>query len=75
MQDWIDDIARFSNDAVINGWFVKVKIVLQAKSQEVVAQHGWTALFQLMDKDSSGDLGLTCAEFTAALRSPILHLT
>ena len=49
LMDWTEDVARFSNDATINSWFIKVKQVLQSKSDEVVQKEGWAALFQRMD--------------------------
>eukprot|EP01043_Picozoa_sp_COSAG02_P005658 COSAG02_NODE_155_length_33066_cov_32.167562_2_plen_889_part_00 len=64
--DWTEDVARFSSDATINSWFIKVKQVLQSKSEEVVQKEGWAALFRQMDQDGNGALDVT--EFTEAVR-------
>jgi len=66
LMDWTEDVARFSNDATINSWFVKVKNVLQAKSEEVVQKEGWAALFKSLDQDGSGSLDVD--EFMQAIR-------
>ena len=66
-EDWLDDVARFSEDAGINCWLGRVKTVLQKQSQEAVAKHGWKSMFEEFDSDGGGTLDI--AEFTSALRS------
>ena len=46
-------------------WFIKLKAMLQHKSDEVIQKEGWKALFELMDQDGGGTV---VREFTEAIR-------
>ena len=48
-EDWTEDVARFSDDATINTWFIMVKEILKKKSGEIIQKEGWVALFKEMD--------------------------
>ncbi len=65
-EDWLDDIARFSTDAGVNAWTVRVKRALQRQSETAVLEAGWQMLFAQIDSDGGGTLDRV--EFMQALR-------
>ena len=65
-EDWVDDVARFSEDASITAWFTKVKSVLLKRAEPIVANNGWQMAFQKFDADGGGTLD--ASEFRAAMR-------
>ena len=66
-QDWAEDIARYSGTSHITVWLDAIRTKFRAAASRVVASNGYTALFAMVDADSSGEID--CTEFTSAVRN------
>ena len=53
--DWVDDIARFAEDATIAAWLSTVQQLFQRNAAESVSTFGWTGLFKTFDQDGQLD--------------------
>eukprot|EP01052_Picozoa_sp_SAG31_P041093 SAG31_NODE_6133_length_2156_cov_1.166262_3_plen_130_part_00 len=55
-QDWVDDIARFAEDATLSSWLATARDLFRQKARTSLSKHGWDLLFQKFDKAGVGEL-------------------
>jgi Ca2+-binding EF-hand superfamily protein len=70
-KEWVEDIVAFSGDSSVNVMLEELKISLREATKTVVYKMSWNAIFEMVDKDGSGELDVM--EFIEAART-VMHI-